>query len=91
MSVQVMCNEAEPPQFLLNDESGVFLSVDHYRPDVEVLGLEDRLLSGEPSTIEESLEENRRLEGKVSQFEEELASRPSQDHIDLSFLWNEQR
>ena len=42
MSVQVMCNEAEPPQYLLNDESGVFLSVDHYRPDVEVLGLEDR-------------------------------------------------
>ena len=42
MSVQVMCNEAEPPQYLLNDESGVFLSVDHYRPDVEVLGLADR-------------------------------------------------
>ena len=42
MSVQVMCNEAEPPQYLLNDESGVFLSVDHYRSDVEVLGLEDR-------------------------------------------------
>ena len=42
MSVQVMCNEAVPPQYLLNDESGVFLSVDHYRPDVEVLGLEDR-------------------------------------------------
>ena len=42
MSVQVMCNEAEPPQYLLNDESGVFLSVDHYRPEVEVLGLADR-------------------------------------------------
>ena len=42
MSVQVMCNEAEPPQYLLNDESGVFLSCNHYRPDVEVLGLEDR-------------------------------------------------
>ena len=42
MSVQVMCNEAEPPQYLLNDESGVFLSVDHYRLDIEVLKLEDR-------------------------------------------------
>ena len=41
MSVQVMCNEAEPPQYLLNDESGVFLSVDHYRLDIEVLGLAD--------------------------------------------------
>ena len=26
MSVQVMCNEAEPPQYLLKNESGVFLS-----------------------------------------------------------------
>ena len=42
MTVQVMCNEAEPPQYLLNDESGVFLSIDHYRLDIEVLGLEDR-------------------------------------------------
>ena len=91
MSVQVMCNDAEPPQYLLNDESGVFLS----RPlPTERRGTgigRQRLLSGEPSTIEEALEENRRLEGKVSQFEEELASRPSQHHIDLSFLWNEQR
>ena len=30
MSVQVMCNEAEPPQYLLNDDSGVFLSINHY-------------------------------------------------------------
>ena len=91
MSVQVICNEAESPQYLLNDESGVFLS----RPlptGRRGTGIgRQKLLSGAPFTIEEALEENRRLEGKVSQFEEELASTLSQDHIDLSILWNEQR
>ena len=55
-----VCNEAEPPQYLLNDESRVFLNVDHYRQDIEEPGLEDTeavVLSGEPSTIEEALEE----------------------------------
>ena len=64
MSVQVMCvMKLNHP--LLNDESGVFLSFDHYRPDIEEVGLEDTeavVLSFKPSAIEEALEENRRLE-----------------------------
>ena len=62
MSVQVMCNEADESGDFLNvdDESGVLLNVDHYRQDNEEPGLEDAesvVLSGEPSSIEEALDE----------------------------------